>query len=260
MTQRWPLRSPLATRAASGVLPLCCAFAAVAAVGCAGGTETGNPPFTSTLSYTGYSSRPSEVGLREGGSVATVESAWFTLDRISVRQAGSCETDATPAFSVQALGSGDHAAGRHNSTPYEARPGSFCGVNVPFVRVSESPEVPAELSGHAVWLAGKLADGTPFTIVSDLAPVVTLKSGPAAFALAEDSGNLLLAFDFATWLAGFSFAGAERSANAIVISDASNLALLHGFEAAIAPGIHLFRDRDGDGVLDADPEELAHAP
>lgn len=243
----------------TSVARFCLVFAALAASGCAGGTETGNPSFTSSLSYTGYSSRPDEVGLREDGSVATVESAWFNLDRISVNGAGSCDTDAIPAFVVPALGAGDHAAGNHNTLKYEARPGAFCGVNVPFVPVTESAGAPAELLGHALLLTGKLADGTRFRIVSDATPVVALEASGVAFTLTEKSGNLLLAFDFAAWLSGVDFAEAERSADAILISQEANLPLLQRFDAALAPGVHLFRDRDGDGVLDTMPEELARA-
>ncbi|HWA78598.1 MAG TPA: hypothetical protein VG937_39960 [Polyangiaceae bacterium] len=235
-----------------------CLCLASLAMGCAGGTETGNPSFTSALSYTGYSSKPEDIALQDGGRVASVQSAWFELDRVSVLASGACGSDAPPAFVVPALGLGDHAAGNHNSTAYQAEPGSFCAVEVPFVRVSDPAGAPAELAGRALLLTGKLADGTPFSIESDKASVVRLEAETGSFALAQGEGELLIAFDFANWLGSVDFALAERGAGGVVISSASNPTLLEAFEASLGPGIHLFRDRDGDGMLDAAPEELAH--
>lgn len=246
-----------APRARAGLAASCLCLATLAA-GCAGGTETGNPSFTSALGYTGYSSKPEEIALRDGGRVASVQSAWFELDRISVLASGACGSDAPPAFVVPALGLGDHAAGNHNSTAYQAEPGSFCAVEIPFVRVTEPARAPAELAGRALLLTGTLADGTPFTIASDTTPVVRLEADAGSFALARGEGDLLVAFDFATWLGNVDFSSADRGADGLVISNQTNPALLQAFEAALAPGIHLFRDRDGDGVLDANPEELAH--
>jgi len=37
-------------------------------VGCTGGTETGNPSFEATLTYTAYSSEPSAISVRESGA------------------------------------------------------------------------------------------------------------------------------------------------------------------------------------------------
>lgn len=226
------------------------------ASGCAGGTETGNPSFTATLSYTGYSSDPSAIALRAAGSVAAVESAWFELDRI-VSAASSCGTGAEAPFVVSALGLGDHAAGKHNSISFRTSPGDFCGIDVPFKRVADAMGAPDALAGQGLLMTGKLADGTPFTIVSGATPVIRLQATSDGFSLNEGERDLLLGFDFATWLSGVDFSSAERGGDAILISEGSNPALLESFEAALAAGLRLYRDRDGDGVLDTNPEELA---
>jgi hypothetical protein len=257
VTEEFRANRSLAARIDRKFSRLWVALIVLAGGGCASGTETGNPSITGQLSYTGYSSNPSEVGLRVGGSLATVKSAWFDLERIDVSAAGSCGTGAAPAFVVPALGLGDHASGNHNSTAFEARDGSFCGLDVPFALVADASGAPAALLGRAFLVSGEVPDGTPFTIVSEAAPVVRLQATKGSFSLPESEPDLLLGFDFATWLSGLDFAGADRTAGAILISKDSNPALLQSFDAALARGLHLYRDRDGDGALDENPELLA---
>ena len=47
------------------------------------------------------------------------------------------------------------------------------------------------------------------------------------------------------------------SGDRVVIDDSSNTELLHRLEGNLASGVALYRDRDGDGALDPDPELLA---
>ena len=139
---------------------------ALSCFGCNSGTETGNPSVNGALSYTDYSSKP-DYGVRDGGAVATIASAWFELGSVDISPDGSCGIDGGEAFSVPALGVGDHAAGNHNSTTYAARPGSFCSVVLPFQRVASkatAPNLPEELRGNSLLITGNLADGTPFSI------------------------------------------------------------------------------------------------
>jgi hypothetical protein len=228
---------------------------------CGSGTETGNPSLSGALSYTGYSSRPQEIGVREAASIATVETAWFELEQVTVSQEGTCGVGGNEAFYVPALGVGDHAAGRHNSTAFVGTPATYCNVELPFGRVAEQAAgVPSELRGHALLLEGSLPDGTPFSIVSDATPALVLGAESGGFELEPGSADVLIAFDFASWLADVDFASAERSGDAIVISAAENSELLAAFEARLASGVVLYRDRDADGVLDAEPEVLARAP
>lgn len=229
--------------------------------GCAGGTETGNPSLTGQLSYTGVSSAPADIGVRSGGGVATVNNAWFALDKVTVSGAGDCGVEQSHAFSVAALGIGDHAAGVHNATRFEAAAGSFCSVELPFLPVADDDsQAPPALRGHAIVLEGALADDTPFVIESDLAPLVRLQGMPNGFALSAKAADALIAFDFATWLADVDWTAASVESDGIHVSESSNVELLREFEGQLAAGVALYRDSDGDGVLDAAPELLADSP
>jgi hypothetical protein len=226
-------------------------------IACTGGTETGNPVVSGSLSYTGYSSASDRIGVGEGGEVATVMQAWFALDSVSISKEG-CDSGRGRDFEVAALGLGDHAAGAHVSTEYEAEAGTFCRVELPFVAVADDANAgPEELRGHSLLLTGKLADGTELTIVSDARPVVELEAEAGGFELQSGLADALVAFDFATWLDGVDFDSAEREGDAVVISADSNPELLQAFDANLAAGIVLYRDADADGVLDDQPEELA---
>lgn len=224
---------------------------------CTGGTETGNPVVTGSLSYTGFSSAPEQYGIGEGGEVATIEAAWFNLAEVRVSATG-CGAPAHADFEIAGLGLGDHAAGNHNSTAFEVSAGSFCQVELPFVSVpADASSGPERLRGHAVLLEGRLANGTPFSILSDAAPRLPLQSEPGGFALSAGRADALVAFDFAVWLGRLDFAGATVNDGALEISAASNRSLLEPFEEDLGAGVVLYRDGDADGVVDEEPEELA---
>lgn len=250
-TQLGMLRSVLGRRSLSRLSALCLIFAAF---GCNSGTETGNPSLTGSLSYTGYSSAPADYGVGEPGQIARVDAAWFELDRVSSEDCASGN-----AFEIAPLGVGDHAAGNHNVLSFEANAGAVCGLKVPFLEVEAAPSgAPSALSGHTLLLRGALADGTPFTIISDARPTVELLAVDGSFELAADDADLLLAFDFAAWLKDVDFGAAARNADdEIVITSRENSELLAVFDARVASGIALYRDRDADGVVDRDPELLA---
>jgi hypothetical protein len=235
---------------------------ALSCLACNGGTETGNPSLTGALSYTGYSSKPAEYGVRDAGSVATIENAWLDLDSVSISPQGACGIEGGEEFEVPGLGVGDHAAGAHNFTAYAAKAGAFCSVDLPFARVpadASSGKLPDELPGNSLLITGTLADGTPFSIASSATPVVELRAEGAGFVLSADQPDAVLAFDFAAWLDGVDFDAAERSDGQVVISADSNSSLLDAFEQNLAAGVALYRDRDGDGLIDDDAELLARS-
>jgi len=227
---------------------------------CSSGTETGNPTFNGALSYTAFSSDPSQVGLPAPGSVAVVENAWLDLDTVSFFAAGSCRTSQPATLLVPALGVGDHAAGKHNVTPFELSAGLFCGLDLPFARAASSDlaGAPAALADHSILIQGALADGTSFQILSSATPTVHLAADAQAFALDAAAAQTLIAFDVAAWVANLDFASASRVGESITISAQENPSLLAQFERNLAAGVALYRDQDGDGELDATPVRLAH--
>jgi hypothetical protein len=226
-------------------------------VGCTGGTETGNPIVTGSLSYTGVTSSPQQFGVGQDGTVATIEAAWFNLDVVTVSATG-CGAPDHPDLEIAALGLGDHAAGNHNSTAFEVDPGSFCRVDLPFVSVpDDASSGPARLRGHAILLEGRLADGTPFSILSDAVPKLPLQSEPGGFELVAGSADALVAFDFAAWLGRLDFTAATLTDGVLEISAELNRELLEQFDEDLGAGVVLYRDANADGQLDDEPEELA---
>jgi hypothetical protein len=220
------------------------ALGSLPTAGCTGGTETGNPSFTGALSYTGYDSEP---------SVATVDNAWLSLGRVSFSTLGGCELGGGTSFDVPALGVGDHAAGAHNFTSFKTTVGSYCNVELPFVRVTETSALgaaPAELVQHSVLLIGHTPDGTPFRVLSAV-PLTVVLNISAPFELADAEGKLLFVFDFSQWLKDVDFASAAQTDGSIEISDEQNSDLLEQLEDSLPRGVLLYRDADGDGVLDA---------
>jgi hypothetical protein len=237
-------------------LAVCVAGLAVA--GCAGGTETGNPSFEGQLSYTGYSSN-SEVGVGEGGSLLTINSAWFELGEVEVAQSTACSIKEGVRFAIPALGLGDHAAGKHNRTVFQGQAGAYCNFTLPFVPVTQADagQAPAELAGLSLLLTGSLEDGTPFRISSQAVPRVALTGRPGGFVLDGEHAQLLVAFDFAAWLSEVDFSAAQRRDGQVQISPEENPELLRLFEGQLAAGVRLFADSDGDGVVDANAVPLA---
>ena len=233
----------------------------VPAGGCTGGTETGNPPFQAELSYTAYSSAPSLVAVREPASQVVVDSAWLDLDTVALVGAGNCGRAEPAQGSVPALGIGDHASGEQHATRFTLAGGEYCALDLPFVlaRPAELQRgAPADLERHSIMLAGTLADGTPFALLSAATPRVHLAADADSFEITEKGAQNLIAFDVAQWLADMNWAEALRVDGAIRISPEDNPALLAQFESNLARGIALYRDADGDGKLDEMPVRLAH--
>jgi hypothetical protein len=230
---------------------------ALLAFACTGGTETGNPPFTGALSYTGFSSEPERIGVQSTGRELSVRQAWLDLDSVSFSARGDCELTDDDALTLPGLGVGDHAAGVHVVTHFEAAPARFCRIELPFVRAEAPGSGPPEVTGNSLLLLGQLPDGTAVSIASQRAPVVELEAEAGGFRVDAEQSELLLAFDFAAWLDGVDLAGAERTADAISIDGDHNPSLLDAFERNLSRGVSLHRDRDGDGKLDVDSRAIA---
>lgn len=235
----------------------------LATTGCAGsggsGTETGNPLVKGNVSYAGFSSAPRDYAVRAPAGIATLDKAWLDLGEAAVSRSGDCGLAAGPDLTLPALGIGDHAAGAHNFTAFETMAADYCSFELPFQVASKQGAAPRGIEGHSLLLEGTLADGTPFSIASSADSRLELVSPGRAFRLDPSAPNVLVAFDFAAWLASLDFDAAERSDSGVVIDESHNTELLQQFEQGLASGVSLYRDRDGDGALDDDPELLARA-
>jgi hypothetical protein len=231
--------------------------ATLVAAGCAGGTETGNPPIRASLSYAAYSTDPS-VRIREPAETATVASVWLTLADVGFTPGAGCIGNAAPVFRAPGIGVGDHASGAAVTTTFTLEPGAYCGVVLPLSLAGALPaDAPATLLGASVLVTGTLADATPFEIQSRSTRGFSLHPDAGSFVLEAEQADTLLGFDVSAWLAGIDWASAESGADGIVISTERNPELLARFEANLPLGVRLFRDRDGDGRLDQNAEQLA---
>lgn len=230
---------------------------AVAAAGCAGGTETGNPPIQAKLSYAAYSSEPG-VGVREPAATATVASVWLALSDVGFTPGSGCAAEATPRFHAPGIGVGDHASGEPVTTDFTLEPGAYCAVSLPLTLATEPPaDAPAALRGASVLVTGTLADGTPFVLRSRTTEAFSLRADTGEFSMATGQSDTLLGFDVAVWLGGTDWSSADSAADGITISAEQNPHLLERFEANLPHGVRLFRDREGDGRLDPELETLA---
>jgi hypothetical protein len=230
---------------------------AAVAAGCAGGTETGNPPIRARLSYAAYSSDPS-VRIREPAEAATVASVWLTLADVGFTPGSGCAGNAVPAFHAPGIGVGDHATGAPVTTAFTLEPGAYCAVTLPLALAVALPaDAPATLLGASVLVTGTLAGATPFTIQSQAAPAFSLRPAAGSFVIEPEQAHTLIGFDVSAWIDGIDWTSAESGADGVVISAERNPALLTRFEANLASGVRLFRDREGDGHMDQDAEPLA---
>jgi hypothetical protein len=231
-------------------------------VACAG-TETGNPSFAGSLGYDAYSSAPS-VALQSVAlsgttqDVTEVQSAWLVLGDVSFLADGPCITYGAINAPVPGLGAGDHVSSQAPPTSFELESGRYCGARVPlFASEETSGDTPPDLSGHSLMLSGKLGDGRSFELRSTRQAPLVLRA-TRAFELDQRASGVLIGFDVAHWLEDLPWGDAESDdAGVIAIDEGHNAELLRGFEHKLPGGVSLFRDLDGDGLLDEHPTLLA---
>lgn len=227
-----------------GLRAVLCAWACCA-LGCAGGTETGNPSFEGQLAYDAYSSDVTAVALRAGSQdppaegATVIESVWLVLGDISFSVPCGPEGDA-PVHAT-GIGEGDHAAQGRVVTALTLAAGEYCSVLVPLERAPQVPMAgPAELGGHSILIQGVTPDGARFRVRSAMQGALEL-SGAMPFELSQDAGTVLIGFDLATWVGAIDWSEAERDGDAIEVDATHNPALLARFEAMIASGTGLYR-------------------
>ncbi len=210
------------------------------------GTETGNP-FTQPLTVDAHSSNPGEVEIAIPAGGVLVTEAWLSIDNVEISQ----ECAGTERELVGSLGVADHAADEALRADFAALTKSYCEMYVPWVIAADGGQVPAEVVGTAIFLAGETPAGTTFVLRSALTGDVTVAAVDGPFALAADRGGLFLGFDLATWLNGVELDTALLEAdNSILIDGSTNANLLTIFESNVAAGLELYRDVDINGRPD----------
>jgi hypothetical protein len=239
---------------------LCASLSACIVAGCAG-TETGNPSFSGTLGYDAYTSEPTRVALRLAEPAAhgevVVDAAWLVLGDVAVLHAGECQEPAEAHTHVPGLGAGDHAGTQAPASTVELTAGRYCGVRLPFVVRDALPAgAPDALRAHSILITGTLADGRSFSVASARSSEVLVASN-ASFELDAQRAGVVIGFDVAHWLAQLPWPAATTNMEAVTVDADHNPDVLSAFEAQLAAGVELFRDADGDGMLDSEHEPIA---
>ncbi|MEM9191493.1 MAG: hypothetical protein AAGF12_20135 [Myxococcota bacterium] len=220
--------------------------------GCAG-TETGNP--SATVAVNTRTSDPQVASLRvsEGGPV--VDQAWVTMETIGLLENANCrEPNLT---NREPLGTGDHAGPEPAFVVFDAAPAEYCQLRIALAPTGTLPDgAPEELRGRAVVVRGRLADGTPFVVSSELSGEIVI-AGATPFAVNEDRAAMIMAMDVARWFEDVDLSTATPNPDGtVMINDTENTALRDAFDAAAPLGFELYLDADGDAVLDPSPELL----
>lgn len=225
------------------------------------GTETGNPSFTGALGYDAYSSS-SKIALQgsalEGTDALEVQSAWLVLGNVSFVTQAECPSKAPVEHPVPGIGAGDHVAGQAPQSELMLDSGRYCAVLLPIAPAdSVKPDIPAELVGHSLWVRGRLPDGRAFELRSALDRALSLRAAEN-FELDAAHPDVVIGFDVGIWLEGIDTLQVEADADGSILADEThNPELLDRFESQVLKGVGLFRDRDGDGLMDASPTLLA---
>jgi hypothetical protein len=230
------------------------------------GTETGNPSFDGTLGYDAYSSQPAQVALRAADVESApihVESAWLVLGNVSFLGPDECDGNGELGH-AKGLGAGDHVGSQAATTPFELHAAKLCGVRLPIAGEGKLPDAaPPELAAHSILITGT-RDAIPFRIASSVRADVLLRADSKEFELDDDRSGVLIGFDVAAWLADLDWSGAAPlnldESGTFIVDAEHNPSQLTAFEARIGAGVALFRDRDGDGLLDRGSTPIAHSP
>ena len=101
---------------------------ALLCVGACTGTDTGNP-FTQPLVVDAHSSAPGEVAISLPGGGVLVTEAWLSIEEVGISEACGTPQDA----SIGDIGVADHAADEALHADFEAKEGTYCELQVPWV-------------------------------------------------------------------------------------------------------------------------------
>ncbi len=205
-----------------------------------------------------HSSAPELVALREGEAPLVVSEVWLSLGSIELREGESCVAPAEQ-FSSLALGAADHAHPEPAFTGVEAPSGNYTCMSAAILPIQGSvPDgAPVEFEGQSILIRALLDDTTSVTVKTTTALDVPILALAGSYSLADDQASFFLGFDVAEWLAPLDFTNADREPDGSVqVSATENTALHEAFLSNVPGGLELYRDADGDGVLDQNPQLL----
>lgn len=236
------------------------ALATAFALGCVGGSETGNPAVPTTLALTLHSSDDS-VATVQGADGLVVESAWIHISELSFVLAANCalanddddEVELPGPFVVQLT---DSTA---NIRDLLLTSRDYCGLEVDLERAGRNiPDgAPAELRRNTLVVTGHTPAGTPFAVVTQEEFELEVTSLTTHFTVDELTNHLLLSFDVARWFETLDLDALTPGDDGVIrVSLTENTPTLLLFEANVQAAMELARDANGNGELDDEDDVL----
>lgn len=249
---------------------LACGVAAFGLGRCANqtGTDTGNP-ISLKLEFVGIPTPPAPAS----NPPPTLREARIVVKEIDLDPVATCNI---PEPSVEPLTPepepGPDLLGPfvvdllQNTTlpgtePVTVPAGDYCEIDLTFDALS-AEELPPGLSpedpivGNALWIQGSRSDGKIFTVLLKQDDRFKLEaSAPQGIPIFGDRGTatFFISFDLQAWFAGVDLAQAEVAPNGNILIDGTSNAALHALIVEnVIRSARLYRDLDGDGVLNPD--------
>lgn len=230
------------------------------ALGCVGGSETGNPAVPTTLALTLHSTDDT-VATVHGADGLVVESAWIHISELSFVLAANCalvdddedEVELPGPFLVQLT---DTTA---NIRDLLLGRSDYCGVELDLERAGASVPVgaPDELRRNTLVVNGHTPLGTPFVVVTQEEFELEVTSLTTPFRVDELTNHLLLSFDVARWFETLDLDALTPGDDGVIrVSLTENTATLLLFEANVQAAMELALDANGNGELDDDDAVL----
>ncbi|MEZ4367595.1 MAG: TIGR02147 family protein [Kofleriaceae bacterium] len=213
------------------------AAAALAVAAC--GTETGNPVVAELRAHA-HSSVPAEFGVGQPAAIARVDRLWLAAARLELLGA-DCLTIVAEAGPLD----GDLAAAvRLTELVFDDAP--LCGL-----RLHLDPALAGgERAGATVDLEATRADGVGVRLRATRTAPIELADVAGAFHVTAATPGLFLGVDVARWLGPLDLADAQPGGDGdVVVDDLADPARAAAFAAALARGLELYRDVDGDGAV-----------
>jgi hypothetical protein len=135
--------------------------------------------------------------------------------------------------------------------------GIYCEIEIKFDKLEPGavPEIPADdpLVNNAMIIRGTRGDGTPFLVRLTEDDRFKIEGSQAnGFEIADSNGleQFFVSLSRNTWFEGVDLNTAEVSGDGtIVLDEANNVALWAGVVENVKRSARLFRDLNGDGVL-----------
>lgn len=227
-------------------------------LGCAGGSETGNPAMPAEIGLGVRSSDPTAVAISSAAESTVIDEAWVSFGEIAFLAPSECALLDSYPHREATLIAADLALPAL-SIEVEVKPREYCGMVVTLENNTTdlSGEAPAELADHSIVLRGHRDDGVAFTLAFPEQDELELLATQTAFEVRQGRG-LLLAFDVATWMRGVDLHAAELEPDSSIrIDEQTNRALLFVFEANLDCSLELFEDHNGSGALESGEPRIA---